>query len=132
MFVHISQVELAEYTALDMRNDRKIHFMLGESRDGKKMAINLRLEAEAKPARITGKLSVTPGVTRRLEGTVAWTHPQKGFGFIRQAGGKDVFLRVGQVEKARIDATAIDGKTVTFKTVPGRDGREAAVDVRLK
>jgi CspA family cold shock protein len=33
-------------------------------------------------------------------GTVKWFNPTKGYGFIQQAGGKDVFVHISAVERA--------------------------------
>ena len=59
------------------------------------------------------------------EGTVKWFNNQKGFGFIEQEGGADVF-----VHHSAIDATGYkslnEGDRVTFDIEQGKKGPAAA------
>jgi len=59
------------------------------------------------------------------EGTVKWFNNQKGFGFIEQEGGSDVF-----VHHSAIDATGYkslnEGDRVTFDIEQGKKGPAAA------
>ncbi len=64
-------------------------------------------------------------------GTVKWFNTTKGFGFIAPEGGrKDVFVHISAVERAGLTGLKDDQK-VTFDIVSGRDGREAAENLRL-
>lgn len=55
-------------------------------------------------------------------GTVKFFNDQKGFGFIAQAEGDDVFVHVSNLVGTD---TLSDGQTVEFETAPGRKGLEA-------
>jgi CspA family cold shock protein len=64
-------------------------------------------------------------------GTVKWFNATKGFGFIAPEGGrKDVFVHISSVERAGLTGLK-DEQKVTFDVVSGRDGREAAENLRL-
>ena len=64
-------------------------------------------------------------------GTVKWFNATKGFGFIApESGGKDVFVHISAVERSGLTGLADDQK-VTFDIEPGRDGREAAINIAL-
>jgi cold shock protein len=48
-------------------------------------------------------------------GTVKWFNPTKGYGFIQpQGGGKDVFVHIRAVERARL-ATLNEGQQVEYE-----------------
>ena len=59
-------------------------------------------------------------------GTVKFFNEQKGFGFIAQAEGDDVFVHVSNIEPGN---TLTEGTSVEFETAAGRKGPEA-VNVR--
>lgn len=64
-------------------------------------------------------------------GTVKWFNATKGFGFIEVEGrGSDVFVHISAVERSGLTGLN-DGQAVTFDIEPGRDGREAAVNIAL-
>ncbi len=64
------------------------------------------------------------GVVTMVEGTVKWFNDAKGFGFIEQDGGSDVFVHhtaiVGDGFK-----TLEEGQKVTFEVVDGAKGPAA-------
>ena len=60
-------------------------------------------------------------------GTVKFFDEQKGFGFISQEEGEDVFVHISNIEPGN---TLADGTAVEFETAPGRKGPEA-VNVRV-
>ena len=64
-------------------------------------------------------------------GTVKWFNATKGYGFIApDTGGKDVFVHISAVEKARLDGLP-DGAKITYDIISDR-GKESAGNLRLK
>ncbi len=64
-------------------------------------------------------------------GTVKWFNPTKGYGFIQQEGGQpDVFVHISAVERAGL-STLHEGQNVAFELEKGRNGKTAAVDLKV-
>ncbi|MBR9863015.1 cold-shock protein [Neptunicoccus cionae] len=64
-------------------------------------------------------------------GTVKWFNSTKGYGFIQpDAGGSDVFVHVSAVERAGLNGLN-DNQKISFEVETGRNGREAATDLKL-
>jgi len=59
------------------------------------------------------------------EGTVKWFNDSKGFGFIEQPGGKDVFVHHTAIEGEGFKSLQ-DGDSVQFEVVEGPKGPQAA------
>jgi CspA family cold shock protein len=57
-------------------------------------------------------------------GTVKWFNANKGYGFIAQAEGKDVFVHVSAIQDAT--PSLDEGQSVEFDIVQGQKGPEAA------
>jgi cold shock protein len=57
-------------------------------------------------------------------GTVKWFNANKGYGFIAQEEGNDVFVHVSAIEGAT--QSLAEGDLVEFEVVQGRKGPEAA------
>ena len=57
-------------------------------------------------------------------GTVKWFNANKGYGFIAQEEGNDVFVHVSAIEDA--NQSLDEGQSVEFDIVQGRKGPEAA------
>ncbi len=64
------------------------------------------------------------------EGTVKWFNESKGFGFIEQDGGSDVFVHHSAI-KAEGFRTLAEGARVQFEIVDGPKGPAAANVVPL-
>ena len=58
------------------------------------------------------------------KGTVKWFNDAKGFGFIAQDGGKDVFVHHSNIEGAGFKTLA-EGAKVEFEPREGQKGPEA-------
>ena len=57
-------------------------------------------------------------------GTVKWFNEAKGFGFISQEGGEDVFVHFSAIQGTGY-RTLEEGQAVEFDVGPGRKGEEA-------
>jgi len=65
-----------------------------------------------------------------VEGTVKWFNDSKGFGFIEQDGGKDVFVHHTAI-KAEGFKSLQEGARVSFEVVDGPKGPAAENVVQL-
>lgn len=59
------------------------------------------------------------------KGTVKWFNNQKGYGFITDTEGKDVFVHYSGILKDGFKALR-EGQTVEFELVDGEKGKQAA------
>lgn len=59
-----------------------------------------------------------------VSGTVKWFNDEKGFGFIEQQGGKDVFVHFSAIQGTG-RKTLIEGQAVTMEVVQGEKGLQA-------
>ncbi len=64
------------------------------------------------------------------EGTVKWFNDSKGFGFIEQDNGPDVFAHFSAIEGEGFKSLT-EGARVSFDVVDGQKGPQAANIVRL-
>jgi CspA family cold shock protein len=61
-----------------------------------------------------------------LNGTVKWFNSDKGFGFIEQENGKDLFVHFSQINGNGYERVSLnDGQQVTFEIGQGQKGPQA-------
>lgn len=73
--------------------------------------------------------SATPTGTR-LQGAVKWFNESKGFGFIQDDEGDEVFVHFSSIQSDGF-RTLTQGDRVEFDVVPGARGRQAANVTRI-
>jgi CspA family cold shock protein len=59
-----------------------------------------------------------------VEGTVKWFNDEKGFGFVEQEGGKDVFVHHSAINGSG-RKTLQEGQRVTMEVTQGQKGPQA-------
>lgn len=84
-----------------------------------------RAEGAGHPAPVNGATGV------HLQGAVKWFNEAKGFGFIQDEGGADVFVHFSAIQSDGFKTLA-QGDRVEFDVVPGERGRQAANVVRIR
>ena len=66
-----------------------------------------------------------------VTGKVKWFSNVKGYGFIEQEGGQDVFVHYSSIQGSGYK-TLEEGDTVTFEIIQGEKGPQASNVVREK
>lgn len=66
----------------------------------------------------------------RTQGAVKWFNESKGFGFIQEDGGDDVFVHFSAIQSDGFK-TLSEGDRVEFDVIPGEKGKQAANVVRI-
>ena len=62
------------------------------------------------------------------EGTVKWFNPEKGYGFISQNDGEDLFVHFSEIKMSGFK-TLNEGDAVTFEVTEGQIGKLQASNV---
>ena len=62
------------------------------------------------------------------EGTVKWFNPDKGYGFISQEGGEDLFVHFSEIQMDGFK-TLDEGQKVSFEVTTGSNGKLQASNV---
>jgi CspA family cold shock protein len=73
---------------------------------------------------------VVSGSGARLQGEVKWFNESKGFGFIRDDTGEEIFVHFSAIQSDGFK-TLTQGDRVEFDVVPGSRGRQAANVIRI-
>ncbi len=63
-------------------------------------------------------------MANQVSGTVKWFNDEKGFGFIEQEGGKDVFVHYSAINGSG-RKTLAEGQKVTMEVTNGQKGPQA-------
>lgn len=63
-------------------------------------------------------------MSEQLTGTVKWFNDDKGFGFIQQSNGPDVFVHFSAINGTGRRSLA-EGQEVTFEVTDGQKGPQA-------
>jgi CspA family cold shock protein len=63
-------------------------------------------------------------MSNQVSGTVKWFNDEKGFGFIEQEGGKDVFVHYSAINGSGRKSLA-EGQKVTMEVTNGQKGPQA-------
>jgi cold shock protein len=66
----------------------------------------------------------------KLIGRVKWFNDSKGYGFIEQDGGKDLFVHFTAIEGDGFKSLA-EGQKVEFEVIEGAKGPQAAKVVKV-
>ncbi len=66
----------------------------------------------------------------KLTGRVKWFNDSKGYGFIEQEGGRDIFVHYTAIEGDGFKSLA-EGQKVEFEIIEGAKGPQAAKVMKL-
>jgi CspA family cold shock protein len=69
-------------------------------------------------------------ILMKLIGRVKWFNDSKGYGFIEQEGGKDIFVHFTAIEGEGFKSLA-EGQKVEFEIIDGAKGPQAAKVVKM-
>jgi CspA family cold shock protein len=64
-------------------------------------------------------------MAERVRGTVKWFSAEKGYGFITQENGPDIFVHYSEIQATGYRSLN-EGDTVEFEITEGRKGKQAS------
>ncbi len=64
-------------------------------------------------------------MAERVQGTVKWFNAEKGFGFISQENGEDLFVHYSEIQSSGF-RTLEEGARVEFEITQGKKGKQAS------
>ena len=64
-------------------------------------------------------------MAERVRGTVKWFNGEKGYGFIAQANGQDLFVHYSEIQSKGFRSLN-EGDTVEFEVTDGKKGKQAS------
>lgn len=64
------------------------------------------------------------------QGTIKFYKADKGFGFIAQENGRDIFFHISSVAKGK-EVELVKGAAVSYEDIVAPDGRTKAVNVNI-
>ena len=67
-------------------------------------------------------------MAERVRGTVKWFNGEKGYGFIAQESGQDLFVHYSEIQSSGF-RTLNEGDTVEFEVTDGKKGKQASAVV---
>ena len=67
----------------------------------------------------------------RVQGTVKWFNSDKGYGFITQEGGPDLFVHYSEIQSSGYRSLE-EGQRVEFEITDGRKGKQASAVTVIK
>jgi cold shock protein len=70
-------------------------------------------------------------VSNRKQGTVKWFNAEKGFGFISQEGGEDLFVHYSEIQSNGFRSLD-EGAKVEFEITQGKKGKQASAVTLVK
>ena len=70
-------------------------------------------------------------MANRTKGTVKWFNSDKGFGFITQEGGADLFVHYSEIQSEGYRSLD-DGVAVEFEVMQGKKGLQASAVTVVK
>lgn len=70
-------------------------------------------------------------MAERVQGTVKWFNGDKGFGFIEQPDGDDLFVHYSEIQSSGYRSLD-EGATVEFEITQGRKGLQASAVTVVK
>lgn len=88
------------------------------------MYVDIRFDAGQKQQKVSGES------TQMVNGTVKWFNDSKGFGFLEQENGEDVFCHFSAIAGNGFKSLA-EGDRVTFEVTKGPKGLQAANVTRV-